>query len=287
MSNLNGIINVLKPAGMTSSDAVARIRGVLKEKRVGHLGTLDPLASGVLPIAVGKSTRLFDVFLTKQKHYRAFFDFRYETDTLDSDGVIGNRSDRSVTEDEIREVLPKFIGEIDQIPPLYSAKCVDGTRAYKLARNNVQVELKASRVEIFDIKLLGKHSETCFVLDIHCSSGTYIRSLVRDIAKEMGVFGYMAGLIRLQSGNFHINEAVTFEELEVIREKAIVEPEKTLMFLPMVTLENDSDIKYIANGLARIMKIQDGLYRIYFKETFAGLAVAKDGRLAMQLNFLT
>ncbi len=287
MNEINGIINLLKPTGMTSSDGVAKIRGVLKEKRVGHMGTLDPLASGVLPIAVGKATRLFDVFLKKDKKYRGFFDFSAITDTLDSDGVVLNRSDRIVTKEEIIAVLPKFIGLIQQVPPMYSAKCVNGQRAYQLARQNVEVELKPSNVTIFDMKIIDQYSETGYVFDIHCSSGTYIRSIVRDIATELGVCGFMAGLIRLSSGPYTIENSITFEELEITRRDSLISPEEALSFLPEIRLTSEKSIRELSNGIKQESKLPDGDYRLYFSEQFCGLATITKGIVKIIVNFLT
>ena len=287
MNEVNGIINLLKPTGMTSSDGVAKIRGVIGEKRVGHMGTLDPLASGVLPIAIGKATRLFDVFLKKDKKYRGFYDFSATTDTLDSDGVVLNKSNRVVTREEILAVLPKFVGKIKQIPPMYSAKCVNGQRAYQLARQNVEVELKASDVTIYSIDLIDQYSENGYVFDIHCSSGTYIRSLVRDIATEMNVYGYMAGLIRLSSGPYKIENSVTFEELEITRRDSIISPEEALMFLPEIRFTNENSIRLQTNGIKQHVKLPDGDYRLYFVDEFCGLASVTEGLLKIVVNFLT
>lgn len=287
MNEINGIINILKPTGMTSSDAVARTRGVIGEKRVGHLGTLDPLACGVLPIAVGKATRLFDVFLSKDKKYRAFFDFSFDTDTLDSDGIIQNRSNRVVSESEILDALKSQIGQIEQIPPQYSAKCVDGKRAYQLARENIQVELKSSTVNIYDIKIIDKYSSNGYVFDIHCGSGTYIRSIVRDVAETLGVFGYMSGLIRLSSGKFQISDSVTFDEFDVLRKNAIIPPETALDFLDEIRLCDEESIKKLTNGIAQKVIKSDGDYRLYFADVFCGIGNVQKGNLKITLNFLT
>ncbi len=268
---MDGIINLLKPTGMTSSDAVARMRGVLGTKKIGHLGTLDPLASGVLPIAVGRCTRLFDVFLTKQKKYRAFFKFDLETDTLDSYGEILNRSNRVVTIEEVKESAAKFVGKISQIPPQYSAKVVDGKRAYSIARGGKSVQLKPVEIEVYNIEVV-EESDGVFTVDMRVSSGTYVRSIVRDMAYDMGVYGYMAGLIRLSSGNFEIEDAVTFEELEKNKD-LMLSAEKTLEFLPKITITNEQYKKMI-DGMHLYEQLEDGLYTIYTDE-FKGLAASE------------
>lgn len=269
---MDGIINLLKPTGMTSSDAVARMRGVLGIKKIGHLGTLDPLASGVLPIAVGKCTRLFDVFLTKQKKYRAFFKFDCETDTLDSYGEVLNHSKRQVTLEEVKESAKKFIGKISQVPPQYSAKVVDGRRAYSIARGGSSVVLKPVEIEVFDIAVI-EEVNGVFTVDMSVSSGTYVRSIVRDMAYDMGVFGYMAGLIRISSGNFSIENAVTFEELE--SDKTLIQsPEKVLDFLPKMQMTNEEYRRYI-DGFRGTEEKADGLYTV-FTDEFKGIIKSEE-----------
>ncbi len=269
---MDGIINLLKPTGMTSSDAVARMRGVLGTKKIGHLGTLDPLASGVLPIAVGRCTKLFDVFLTKQKKYRAFFKFDMETDTLDSYGEILYHSKRVVTLSEVKSAATKFVGKISQIPPQYSAKLVDGRRAYSIARGGDSVMLKPVEIEVYAIEVV-EESGGVFTVDMQVSSGTYVRSIVRDMAYEMGVYGYMAGLIRLSSGNFSIENAVTFDELEK-NKSLMMEAGKTLEFLPSVYITNE-EYKKMINGLHLQLELEDGLHTIYTDE-FKGLLVSEN-----------
>ncbi len=264
---MDGIINLLKPTGMTSSDAVARMRGVLGFKKIGHLGTLDPLASGVLPIAVGKCTRLFDVFLTKQKTYRAFFKFDCETDTLDSYGEIINTSKREVTLEEVKKSAEKFVGKISQIPPQYSAKVVDGRRAYSIARGGDSVVLKPVEIEVYSIEVV-EENDGVFTVDMNVSSGTYVRSIVRDMAYDMGVFGYMAGLIRTKSGNFEISDAVTFEELEA-NKNLMLTPEKVLDFLPSIQITNE-EYKKMIDGIHRYDELSDGLHTV-FTDEFKGI----------------
>ena len=192
---MNGFINVIKPVGATASDVVVKLKFLLQEKKIGHLGTLDPGASGVLPIAVGQATRLFDFLTDKVKYYRAFFTFGKTTDTLDAYGVLTESSDVIPDENAIKGVLTGFVGEFDQIPPVYSAKSVGGVRSYKLARSGAEVELKPKRVSIYEIRLISQKSDDTFVVDIKCSAGTYIRSLARDIAQACGTVGYMGDLI--------------------------------------------------------------------------------------------
>ena len=169
-----GIIPVNKPKGWTSFDVVNKLKYKLKPLKVGHLGTLDPMATGVLLVTVGKATKLFDLMQEKKKTYVATFEFGYETDTLDATGDVQEKSEKIPSLDEIMNVLPKFVGEIDQIPPKYSAKSVNGVRAYDLARQNIDFELKPKKVKIYNIKFLSFESGL-LKLEIECGAGTYIR----------------------------------------------------------------------------------------------------------------
>ena len=229
---MKGFINIYKPQNMSSSFAVQKVKKILtaatgEKQKVGHFGTLDPLAAGVLPIAVGKATRLFDYAQDKVKVYQTTFRFGATTDTLDREGEIVERCGKIVTEDEIQDALKGFAGKIDQVPPLYSAKSVNGKRAYKIAREGGNIELKPKRIEIFEFSLIkssngkvvfkdGEHSlsDGEFAFQIACSSGTYIRALARDLAQAVGTVGYMSSLLRIQSGSFIIENSVTLEEFE-------------------------------------------------------------------------
>ncbi len=210
-----GFLNINKPTGKTSSNIVVAVRKILGRQKIGHMGTLDPMASGVLPIAVGKATRLFDYFQDKKKEYIAVFEFGYETDTLDITGEIQRQTDIIPTEKQIREVLPLFCGKISQIPPQYSAKSVDGVRVYKLARQGIEVQLQPKEVEIYSFDLLEKLSKNTFRFRIVCSSGTYIRSLCRDIAHQLSSLASMSFLERTSTGIFTIEQAVQLQDLSV------------------------------------------------------------------------
>ena len=213
---IKGFVNINKPTGLTSSDVVIRVRNQVtrysgEKIKAGHLGTLDPGGAGVLPVALGKATRLFDYFLKKDKVYRADFVFGIATDTVDSYGSIVGRG-RTPSLGEILAVLPRFIGRITQVPPMYSAISVDGRRLYDLAREGKSVEVPSREIDIYSIDYVGSKSSNMHTFDIHASSGTYIRTLVSDIAKALGTVGYMASIIRLRSGGFKIENSVTFEE---------------------------------------------------------------------------
>lgn len=215
---VNGFININKPQNMTSSDVVVKVRGILRRvlgerPKVGHLGTLDPMATGVLPIAVGKATRLFDIMQEKRKTYLATFKFGVETDTLDVWGKETATSDVIPTKEDIERILPSLIGKIEQYPPLFSAKSINGKRAYDLAREGIEFEIKPKTVEIDEITLLDGEDEN-YRFKIVCGSGTYIRAIARDMATALGTKAIMTELTRIESGNFDINTAVTIEEFE-------------------------------------------------------------------------
>lgn len=211
---ISGIINVLKPAGLTSNAVLSKLKKILKPNKIGHLGTLDPSATGVLPVCINKATKLFDFYLKKDKHYKAVFVFGKQTDTLDSDGVVIDVNDNVVTPQMIESVLPNFVGKQNQMPPKFSAKKINGKNAYELARNNVDFDLQPKQIEIYSIKAEKCLAKNTFLFDIKCSSGTYIRSLARDIAKSLGTFGYMGALIRVASGNFDIENSVLIEQID-------------------------------------------------------------------------
>lgn len=242
---VSGFVNILKPTGMTSSDVVCKVKKILKTKKVGHLGTLDPAASGVLPVSIGKATKFFDYFLTKDKEYYAIVQFGKETDTLDSFGQIINKDDKVVESTQIESVLPKFVGEISQTPPKYSAIKINGEKAYDLARKDIDFEIKTRQVKIFNIELLEKIQENRYLFKVNCSAGTYIRTLFSDIAKEIGTIATVPVIIRTRSGRFDISSAITLEELEESKKVLLVKE----IFKNLKEIEVDDDIaKRLING---------------------------------------
>ena len=275
---MNGFVNVLKPVGATASDVVVCLKHVLGERKVGHLGTLDPGASGVLPVAVGQGTKLFDFLTNKVKKYRAFFTFGKTTDTLDSYGEITDICDILPTEQLIKAVLSGFVGEFDQIPPIYSAKSVGGVRAYKLARSGAEVQLKPRRIVIYDIRLVEQKSADTFIFDITCGGGTYIRSIVRDLAATLNTVGYMSGLIRLQSGCFTIDNAYTLDEIRLLKEQCLLDIMYPLNDVAEYSFPDSSfaDIEY---GRKIPCPFNDGFRKIYCKGVFFGLGQNVDGNL--------
>ena len=254
---MDGIVNIYKEAGYTSFDVVAKLRGILRERRMGHTGTLDPQATGVLPVCVGKATKLCELLLDKEKAYEAVMLLGVTTDTEDMTGTVLTERIAKVTEDEVRTAADKFTGVYGQIPPMYSALKVDGKRLYELAREGKVVERKPREVEIFENTPLSfETDEEGFVktvtLRVRCSKGTYIRSLLRDMGEFLGCGACMKSLVRTQAGAFSIETALTLEEVEQARDEGrldeIILPIDTfLMKYPAVTVVPEFE-KYLYNG---------------------------------------
>lgn len=278
---MNGFINVLKPVGATASDCVVCIKHALKQKKVGHLGTLDPGAAGVLPVAVGSATKLFDLLTNKIKVYRAFFTFGKTTDTLDSYGVVSGSGGSIPSDEDLRKNAQYFVGSIDQIPPMYSALSVGGVRAYKLAREGVELQLKSRKITAYSFDYIRQESADTFVFDIKCSGGTYIRSLARDLADACGTIGYMSGLIRLQSGCFLIENAFTLDEIRDKKQDCVSDIMYPLSDLPSV----DYSSKYFKNidfGQKVVPCDCAGYHKVYCDGVFFGVGKADGKTLDLQ-----
>ena len=276
-----GFFNVNKPSGLVSSTVVNKLKW-LTGVPCGHMGTLDPLASGVLPVGVGNATRLFDYFLEKEKEYIAEFTFGVDSDTLDSTGNLvygGHVPD----ETQISSVLPSFFGDIMQVPPKYSAKNINGRRGYDLARAGIDFELPPKKVHIYGMELLGKSTEkeNTYRVKIRCGGGTYIRSLARDIAAALDTKAVMSSLCRTQSGCFLLPEAIDFSVLEsdpsvAALEELIIPTERVLPFDDLLLTERQSEKLY--NGQRVAVDEEDGLYKIYRDGEFYGVAEVVNGQ---------
>ena len=247
-----GILNVYKPKGMTSHDVVSFVRRTLHMKRIGHTGTLDPDAEGVLPVLVGKATKLSDLLMAEEKRYFAGVKLGVITDTEDTSGEILETRNVSVSEDDVKEVVASFVGKSEQIPPMYSAIKVDGQKLYQLARKGIVTERKARNIEIYSLEMSDFEGDT-FCLRVHCSKGTYIRSLCRDIGEKLGTGAAMASLKREQSGIFTLENAHTFDEITEAAENGTVE---TLLISPDEVL---SDIPRIDADEANVIKVKNGI----------------------------
>lgn len=278
---MQGVINILKPAGMTSQKCVSIIKHKFNVKKVGHLGTLDPSGTGVLPICLGKATKLFDYYLNKDKIYRTIFVFSKETDTLDSDGVVTKECSIVPTLSQINSVLHKFIGDFEQIPPNYSRKCVNGKRAYELARNNISFELKPKKITIYNIKCIKQISNNAFLFEIHCSSGTYIRSICRDLSAELNTYGYMGAIIRIKSGDFSIQDSVSLQECD---ENSIIGIDKILNKLEIINV-SDNLYEKLKNGVQIKINSEDKInVLVYCKEEIFGIADIIQGTIKIKTN---
>ena len=203
---INGIINVYKEKGFTSHDVVAKLRGIVKQKKIGHTGTLDPDATGVLPVCLGSATKLCDMLTDKSKEYVTTMRLGFCTDTQDISGEVLSTKEVCVTKDEVEKTILSFVGKYDQIPPMYSALKVNGKKLYELAREGIEIERKARSIEIFEIEILDI-SLPDITMRVHCSKGTYIRTLCHDIGEKLGCFGTMVTLERTKVASFLLENA--------------------------------------------------------------------------------
>ena len=212
---MTGIICVNKEKDITSFGVVAKLRGIIGEKKAGHTGTLDPMATGVLPVMFGGATRFLNFLPDSDKGYRATFKLGMTTDTLDITGEMTSQSEVAVSVDDVKNAMRDFVGVIDQIPPMFSAKSVDGVRLYDLAREGKTVEREACKVEIKELELVAfDETEQTYQIDVLCSKGTYIRSLIDDIGKKLGCGAVMTELVRTKAMGFDLSDCVTLAELQ-------------------------------------------------------------------------
>lgn len=247
---MNGVINIYKNTGMTSFDVVAMVRRVAKMKKVGHTGTLDPAASGVLPVCLGKATKIIDYIMENKKVYRVNLKLGMVTDTYDLEGEVLREKDAShITKDEILNCINSFVGIIDQVPPMYSALKQNGVRLYELARQGIEVHRDARKVTIYSIENIKIESNDNIQMDVCCSKGTYIRSLCYDIGEKLNVGATMTALERIQNGPFTKEEAINIEDLtEELLEKHIISIEKALDSFEKITV-NEKFGKLLRNGV--------------------------------------
>ncbi|MGO2118033.1 MAG: tRNA pseudouridine(55) synthase TruB [Fusobacterium sp.] len=282
---MNGIININKPQGITSFDVIRKLRKILSIRKIGHTGTLDPLATGVLIVCVGKATKLVQDIEKKEKEYIAEFDLGYKTDTYDIQGKTLDKVDNfSVTKEELETVLKNYIGDIKQVPPMYSAIKINGEKLYELARRGETIERAARDISIFSLELLEFNGKK---VKIKCvvSKGTYIRSLIYDIGEDLKTFATMTSLIRTKVGNENIDNSFTLETVESLKEKedfSFLYDIETYFNYPNFSISGDKNKKLFLNGNTLITPdVKDGLYRVYDSETniFLGLANVISERL--------
>ena len=280
-----GFINLNKPAGFTSHDCVAKLRKLLNTKKVGHGGTLDPAATGVLPVAIGKATRLLQ-FLPESKAYRARIRLGVTTTTDDLSGeVIQTTAKVNLEANQIINSLNNFIGTIEQVPPIYSAIKKDGKKLYELARKGEQITVEPRTVKISKIELLNiDRSNDEIEVDIDCGPGTYIRSIARDLGEQLGVGGTLASLVRTQSCGMQLNDSVTFEQMETqIQQQTftLIEPSLVLSHLDSVRLSDRDSQLWCQGQLIDLDNAQtdsdflkhDSYLVTYKDDTFLGISI--------------
>lgn len=273
---MDGIIIVNKPKGITSFDVIRKLKKILRTKKIGHTGTLDPLASGVMLVCVGKSTKLAQDLEAKDKVYIADFDIGYATDTYDTEGKKIAENHIEVSKENLIEATKKFLGSIKQVPPMYSAIKMDGKKLYDLARKGIEVERSERDVKIEYINILN-FGENKAQIQTKVSKGCYIRSLVYDIGKDLGTYATMTELLRTAVGDYSLEQAYTLEEIENLITKNNFEFLKTVEEIfnyPIYKLNSEKEFTLFKNGnTVKINeKIENGRYRIYFQNEFVGLA---------------
>lgn len=270
---IHGIINIYKEKGFTSHDVVAKARGILKQKKIGHTGTLDPDAVGVLPLCVGKATKVVNYLTDANKCYEAEVILGQTTTTEDASGEVLETQEVNVTQEQVEEVIKTFIGKYIQTPPMYSAIKVNGVRLYELARQGIVIDRPSREVTIYDCKIIEPLQGNRFKIRVHCSKGTYIRTLCTDIGRKLQCGAHMGSLIRTQVGQYHIEDSITLKELEAIGniETVLWSIESVFEHYPSVVVQ-ESYNKALYNGnplpLDAIKGVKEGLntLRVYNKD---------------------
>jgi len=282
---INGILNILKPPGMTSHDVVEVVRDLLKIKRVGHTGTLDPGASGVLVLCIGKATKLTTYIVEGKKVYRAEITFGVSTDTYDNYGKIVRIKKADVSKLKLIKILKKYMGEVYQIPPMTSALKHKGKRLYELARKGIKVDIKKRKVRIYNIDLIKFSPPDKALIDVKCSKGTYIRSLCNDIGEAMGCGAHLSFLVRKRVGPFTLKDSITLEELKAAIKRNILHQfvlplDYPLRDYPAINITDEKIVKRIKNGNpVKTFDYSKGknssFVRIYFDDRFAAIGMIK------------
>ncbi len=287
---MHGIIVINKPKNCTSHDVVYKVKKVLNEK-IGHTGTLDPNATGVLPLLVGNGTKLSKYLIEHDKIYKATIFLGKQTTTLDVEGDVIEEKDvdfEKLIQDNVNQILKSFLGKQEQVPPMYSAIKVNGKKLYEYAREGKEIEVKPREIEIYDIEL-NSIIDNRIVFTVKCSKGTYIRSLCKDIAEKLETVGYMEELERIQVGRFNIKDSVTIEELEINKDN------KEFMEEHFITLEkffeekekivlNEKGLELFKNGVRFTRNMPDELYRIYNENNeFVGIGIIENKLLKREI----
>ena len=273
---MDGIIVINKPKNCTSHDVVRKAKKIFNEK-VGHTGTLDPNATGVLPLLVGKGTQISKYLINHDKTYEAVLKLGEKTDTADIEGQIIETKEvqpSNLEKENVEKVLKSLIGKQEQIPPIYSAIKVNGKKLYEYARSGQNVEIEPRTIEIYNLELIKIENQE-ITYKVHCSKGTYIRTLCEQIAKNLETVGYMKELKRTQVGEFKIENSATIEQLEQEKDKYFITIEKYFEKCPQIQL-NTKKLQLFLNGVQLTYDLDDGIYTIYSEEKFIGIGTIKD-----------
>jgi tRNA pseudouridine55 synthase len=290
---MNGVIIIDKPVGISSFDVIRQIKKATGIKKIGHTGTLDPLASGVLPICIGKATKLSNYLMSEKKTYRAELKLGVVTDTYDREGKILDENMVEISEEEVAKVIMSFVGEIQQMPPMYSALKINGKRLYELARQGIEVEREKRNITIFNINIISMDLPYV-IFDVECSKGTYIRSLCYDIGEKLNVGGSMWNLRRIASGHFTIDDSIELDKItkenfltytSSIEEILSLEGYEKIVVNEKIKTLLSNGVKIKNEFLLNQFK-EDKRYMIYYSEKeFLGLAIRKKEELKMEIQF--
>ena len=283
-----GFLNIYKPKGKTSHDVVAILRRITKIKQIGHTGTLDPFAEGVLPICIGKATRLIE-YLNDDKAYIGTVQLGKSTTTYDLEGETVEVSDKTPDLEEIENALNNFRGDIEQLPPIYSAIKVNGKKLYEYARKGEEVEIKSRSVNIGELKILNYDQENRVLeLYIKCSKGTYIRSIAHDLGKNLGCFGHLIKLIRVKAGDFEVEDSVKLEDLTSLEEvkKHLIYPLEKLNY--QIYELNPKELELVSHGMkiSARKNLQDGIVLLINNGKLVAVANACDGNIKCSKVFI-
>lgn len=278
---MNGIVIINKEKGYTSHDIVKRVKKISHSQKVGHTGTLDPNATGVLPLLVGEATKLSQYLINHNKEYEAILQLGIQTETADQEGNILKTepvSNNILNNDNVKKTLNCFLGKRQQVPPMYSAIKVKGKKLYQYARKGETVELIPREIEIYEIRLIQiDEIKKQIVFRVKCSKGTYIRTLCEEIAQKLGTIGYMAELQRLSVGDFTIEQSITVEQFEnEIKQnqvKHLISIEQFFILRPEITLNSKKELTQFLNGVLILQQKTNGVYRIYYHNEFIGIGV--------------
>lgn len=285
---MNGIFLIDKPVGVSSFYVTSQVKRKLNQRKVGHAGTLDPMASGVLPIMAGRATKLIDLLPSQTKRYVATFMLGMTTDTLDTTGEVLTDQPVLVSESDVRAVLPQFRGEITQIPPMYSALHSGGEKLYELARRGVSIERQPRSCTIYNLELAQALSDDRYVIDVTCSKGTYIRTLIDDIGAALGCGAVMTALRRVEAGDFKIERCISladFVQLDI--EDTMCSPESVLDAYSALTVTPPQARRFKNGGALDVIRLtlpndRTELLRVYGGEEFIGLGKVENGQLKPQ-----